>query len=126
VGCRRHAVYTSTVGGSTVVAPITDTKSVYVDDIRHERHQVDWHLDLSGAAGPSGPPARRPWRGRDDRAARAGRDAPVRLRSPQARRPRLEGDLPQLGFQLIGVEELEYTEGVWSPHNVWQLDLLKS
>jgi RimJ/RimL family protein N-acetyltransferase len=29
----------------------------------------------------------------------------------------------KLGFELMGVEQAEYPKGVWSPHNVWRLDL---
>ncbi len=29
----------------------------------------------------------------------------------------------KLGFDLIGTEEAEYPKGVWSPHNIWRLDL---
>ena len=29
----------------------------------------------------------------------------------------------KLGFELLGIEEAEYPKGVWSPHNIWRLDL---
>ena len=28
-----------------------------------------------------------------------------------------------LGFELQGVEDVEYPKGSWSPHNIWRLDL---
>lgn len=29
----------------------------------------------------------------------------------------------KLGFELIGVDDVEYPKGTWSPHNIWRLDL---
>lgn len=29
----------------------------------------------------------------------------------------------KLGFELIATEDAEYPKGVWSPHNIWRLDL---
>ena len=29
----------------------------------------------------------------------------------------------KLGFELIGTDDFEYPKGVFSPHNIWRLDL---
>ena len=29
----------------------------------------------------------------------------------------------KLGFELLGVEEVEYPKGIFDPHNIWRLDL---
>jgi RimJ/RimL family protein N-acetyltransferase len=42
---------------------------------------------------------------------------------PTPENPGSNGICHKLGFELIGVEEAEYPKGVWSPHNVWRLDL---
>lgn len=43
---------------------------------------------------------------------------------PTPDNPGSNGICRKLGFELLGVEEAEYPKGVWSPHNVWRLDLM--
>lgn len=45
---------------------------------------------------------------------------------PAPDNPGSNGICRRLGFELVGVEQAEYPKGVWSPHNAWKLDLLKS
>lgn len=45
---------------------------------------------------------------------------------PAPDNPGSNGICRRLGFELVGVEQAEYPKGVWSPHNVWKLDLLES
>lgn len=42
---------------------------------------------------------------------------------PTPDNPGSNGICRKLGFGLIAVEEVEYPKGVWSPHNIWRLDL---
>ncbi|MBL8596874.1 MAG: GNAT family N-acetyltransferase [Devosia sp.] len=42
---------------------------------------------------------------------------------PTPDNPASNGICRKLGFELLGVEDTEYPTGVWSPHNVWRLDL---
>ena len=42
---------------------------------------------------------------------------------PMPETPGSNGICRNLGFELLGVEEVEYPKGVWSPHNVGRLDL---
>lgn len=42
---------------------------------------------------------------------------------PTPDNPGSNGICRKLGFELTGVEEAEYPRGVWSPHNIWRLDL---
>lgn len=42
---------------------------------------------------------------------------------PTPHNPGSNGICRKLGFDLTGVEEVEYPKGVWAPHNVWRLDL---
>ena len=44
---------------------------------------------------------------------------------PTPENPGSNGICRKVGFELMGVEEAEYPKGVWSPHNVWRLDLRK-
>lgn len=43
--------------------------------------------------------------------------------TPTPDNPGSNGICRKLGFELIGVEDVEYPAGVVSPHNVWRLDL---
>jgi RimJ/RimL family protein N-acetyltransferase len=45
------------------------------------------------------------------------------LAFPTPDNPGSNGICRKLGFELLGVEDAEYPKGVWSPHNVWRLDL---
>lgn len=42
---------------------------------------------------------------------------------PTPDNPGSNGICRKVGFELMGVQEAEYPKGVWSPHNVWRLDL---
>ncbi len=42
---------------------------------------------------------------------------------PTPQNPGSNGICRKLGFDLLGVEDIEYPLGVFSPHNVWRLDL---
>jgi RimJ/RimL family protein N-acetyltransferase len=42
---------------------------------------------------------------------------------PTPENPGSNGICRKLGFELIAVEEAEYPKGVFSPHNIWRLDL---
>jgi RimJ/RimL family protein N-acetyltransferase len=42
---------------------------------------------------------------------------------PTPGNPGSNGICRSVGFELMGIEEAEYPKGVWSPHNVWRLDL---
>jgi RimJ/RimL family protein N-acetyltransferase len=42
---------------------------------------------------------------------------------PTPDNPGSNGICRKLGFELVAVEEAEYPQGVWSPHNIWRLDL---
>ncbi|RYE10005.1 MAG: N-acetyltransferase [Hyphomicrobiales bacterium] len=42
---------------------------------------------------------------------------------PTPDNPGSNGICRKLGFELTGVEEAEYPKGVWSPHNIWRLNL---
>jgi RimJ/RimL family protein N-acetyltransferase len=42
---------------------------------------------------------------------------------PTPDNPGSNGICRKVGFELTGVEDAEYPKGVWSPHNVWRLDL---
>ena len=42
---------------------------------------------------------------------------------PTPQNPGSNGICRNLGFNLQGVEDIEYPLGVFSPHNVWRLDL---
>ena len=43
--------------------------------------------------------------------------------TPTPDNPGSNGICRKLGFELTGVEDVEYPKGVVSPHNVWRLDL---
>lgn len=42
---------------------------------------------------------------------------------PTPENPGSNGICRRLGFEMLGLEEIEYPAGFWSPHNVWRLDL---
>jgi RimJ/RimL family protein N-acetyltransferase len=44
---------------------------------------------------------------------------------PTPDNPGSNGICRKLGFELVAVEEAEYPKGVWSPHNIWRLDLTR-
>lgn len=44
---------------------------------------------------------------------------------PTPDNPGSNGICRKLGFDLVAVEEAEYPKGVWSPHNIWRLDLTR-
>lgn len=43
--------------------------------------------------------------------------------TPAPDNPGSNGICRKLGFELMGVEDVEYPKGIVSPHNVWRLDL---
>jgi RimJ/RimL family protein N-acetyltransferase len=42
---------------------------------------------------------------------------------PTPENPGSNGICRRLGFELIATEEVEYPTGVFSPHNIWRLDM---
>ena len=42
---------------------------------------------------------------------------------PTPANPGSNGICRKVGFEFLGVETAEYPKGVWSPHNIWRLDL---
>jgi RimJ/RimL family protein N-acetyltransferase len=48
---------------------------------------------------------------------------PYVLAFPTPENPGSNGICRKLGFELVAVEDVEYPKGMFSPHNIWRLDL---